>query len=64
MTRLTVEELHEQTQGEATADYEIVVRAPGVQVGNQPARLLVVSGAHRDTANKRVVLEVDEVIDA
>jgi hypothetical protein len=60
---LKVSELHAQSQGEATAEYEVVVEKPGVVVAPNQTPLLVVSAVRRDTANGRLILEVDEVIE-
>jgi hypothetical protein len=60
---MKVSELHAQSQGEATAEYVVVVEQPGVVVAPSQTPLLVVSGVYRDTANGRLVLQVDEVIE-
>jgi hypothetical protein len=60
---MKVEELHETSTGEATAEYEVVVEAPGVQVGNQPRELWTIGAARRDTVNKRLILTVEDVIE-
>ena len=58
---MKVVELHEQSEGEATAEYQVVVEKPGVIIGKK--HLLVIGGVRRDTHNKRLVLEVEDEIE-
>lgn len=57
---MKVSELHEQTQGETTADYEVVIEQPGTMISVTP--LWTVHRVYRDTANKRVVILADEIV--
>lgn len=60
---LKVSEVSPEMTGPATQEYQVVVKVPGVSVGNQPEKLWTIGRAYRDTSNGRLVLEVDEVID-
>lgn len=60
---MKVSDLHEETSGEATADYEVVVEQPGVFIGKGNAKtpLWKIGEVRRDTHNKRITLVPTEL---
>lgn len=58
---MKIKELQDATTGPKTAEFDLVIEAPGTTTSSKK-RLWSVYDVRRDNANKRVILQVDELI--